>query len=237
MGLYDRDYSQLRDATQEKVQSFSSKVYTWMCCGLLTTTLVAYLIFRLGLSGSILPVALFAGLICFGIAMAMQGLFERVSAQTLMMLMLAYSACEGILFGAVLPMFQVETIWSAFLVGGLMFGGAVAYGRMTRSNLTSLGHILRFALIGLVLVSFAMFVMSFFMNVTFFHLIICYIGLGIFVGLTAYEAQQIENLSHRLDGNDSALVNKHAIMTALQMYINVIMIFWYLLQIFGNRRD
>ena len=161
MGLYDRDYSQLEDATKEGVQSFSFKVYSWMSCGLLTTTLVAYLIFRLELSASILPFALFAGLICFGIGMAMQGLFERVSAQTLMGLMLAYSAFEGVFFGAVLPMFHVETVWSAFLVGGLMFGGAVLYGRMTRSDLTSLGSILRYALIGLLVTTLGMFVLSF----------------------------------------------------------------------------
>lgn len=237
MGIYDRDYTHLQDGTRDEAKSFASQVYTWMCCGLLVTALVSYIIFRTGIHQSILPFAFISGLVCFGIGMAMQAFFERSSTRTLSLLMLAYSACQGIFFGAVLPLFNVEAIWSAFAVGGLMFSGAVAYGMLTKSSLVKLGQIMSFALIGLIVLSVLMFVMSFFLNVTWMHLIICYIGLGIFVGLTAYEAQQIQMLTRKLSGENSELVGKYAVMTALQMYINVIMIFWYLLQIFGSRRD
>jgi uncharacterized protein len=236
MGIYDRDYTRLEDATKEGVKSFSSQVYSWMCCGLLVTALISYIIFRTGIHESILPFAFFAGLVCFGIGMAMQAFFEKSSATTLSLLLISYSACQGIFFGAVLPLFNVEAIWSAFAVGGLMFSGAVLYGMLTKSSLVHLGQIMRFALIGLIVLSLAMFVMSFFLDVSWMHLVICYIGLGIFVGLTAYEAQQIQMLTKKLEGENSALVSKYAVMTALQMYINVIMIFWYLLQIFGRRR-
>ena len=79
--------------------------------------------------------------------------------------------------------------------------------------------------------------MSFFMDVTWFMLLISYLGLGIFVGLTAYDAQTIRKLSYQAGAN-SAMSNKLALMMSLKMYTNVIMIFWYLLQIFSmGRRD
>ena len=73
------------------------------------------------------------------------------------------------------------------------------------------------------------------MNLTIFHLVICYLGLVIFVGLTACDAQTIRAMSMQVDINSVASYKLSMVM-ALRMYINVIMIFWYLLQIFTSRR-
>ena len=80
-------------------------------------------------------------------------------------------------------------------------------------------------------------ILSFFMHLPMMHLMISYLGLIIFVGLTAYDAQAIRRISAQVDGNGT-IAAKMSLMMALKMYLNVIMIFWYLLQIFaaGRRR-
>ena len=126
-----------------------------------------------------------------------------------------------------------EIIWSAFATASVIFAIAVGYGVFTKSDLTSLGKILMIAVMGLFAVTLLYFVLSFFMNLTWLHLVISYIGRGIFVGLTAYDAQQIRYMSVQVSG-DSVAGAKMSLLMALKMYINVVMIFWYLLQIFAS---
>src|SRR5206468_4224245 len=124
---------------------------------------------------------------------------------------------------------------SAFGTAGLLFCTAALYGVMTRADLTQLGRILTIGLIGLVAVSLLYFVLSFFVQVTWLQLLISYVGLIIFVGLTAYDAQQIRAMALQV-GGQSALAHKLSLVMALRMYVNVVMIFWYLLQIFAAGR-
>jgi FtsH-binding integral membrane protein len=130
-----------------------------------------------------------------------------------------------------------DLIWMAFGTAGLVSGTALAYGTLTKSDLTGLGRMLNFALMALIGITLLWFVASFFTTLTFMHLFICYFGLAIFVGLTAYEAQQIRSMSAQLQGTSSATMGKYSLLMALRMYINVIMVCWYILQIFASNRD
>jgi FtsH-binding integral membrane protein len=111
----------------------------------------------------------------------------------------------------------------------------MAYGAFTKSDLTRIGKILSLAVVGLLAVTLIYFIMSFFITLTWMNLLISYLGLVIFIGLTAYDAQQIRNLSFQTNSNPIAAYKLSLIM-ALRMYVNVIMIFWYLLQIFSSSR-
>jgi FtsH-binding integral membrane protein len=111
----------------------------------------------------------------------------------------------------------------------------MGYGMFTKNDLTTLGRILTFGVIGLALVTLIFMVLSFFMHLPMLDLLISYLGLAIFVGLTAYDAQTIRKFSQQAEINSVASYKLSMIM-ALKMYINVIMIFWYLLRIFSNNR-
>lgn len=239
MALYDRDYAYNRNSNDLVVSSFATKVYAWMAIGLALTALVAYGVFKSGLYLSLLPYWWMLAFGTLGIAMAISTMLQKLSVPALALLFIAYAAMEGVFFGTLLPSYAAAygggVIWSAFATAALVYTLALGYGVFTKSDLTSIGKILTFALIGLIAVTLLYFVLSFFFTLGWMNLVISYIGLVIFVGLTAWDAQQIRNMSYQVNGN-SIVGYKLSLVMALKMYINVIMIFWYLLQIFSSSR-
>lgn len=221
------------------VGAFSTRVYGWMAIGLGVTATVAFLLFRSGLYLTLMPLWWVWAFATFGIAMGINAGLNRLSIGGVIGLFLAYSGLEGILFGTLLPAFAAayggQVIWAAFLAGAAIFALAMCYGIFTKNDLTSLGRILSFGLIGLICISLFYMIFSFFIPMPWAYLLISYLGLVLFMGLTAYDAQTIRQFSMQVDVNSVASY-KLSIMMALKMYINVIMIFWYLLQIFSSGR-
>ncbi|MCH9634407.1 MAG: Inner membrane protein YbhL [Chlamydiae bacterium] len=220
-----------------QVNTFATQVYGWMTAGLALTAFVAWFIYKTGLYHAVLPFWWITAIGTFAIAMTISSRLNQISFSGLATLFLAYSALEGVFFGSVLPGFAAafggQIIWTAFGSASLIFAIAVAYGVFTKSDMTSLGRILSIGVIGLVAVTLLYMVLSLFMPMTGMMLIISYLGLMIFVGLTAYDANQIRKMSSQVDGY-SVMSCKLSLIMALRMYINVIMVFWYLLQIFSS---
>lgn len=233
MEIYDRDATY----SSTKTSSFSSKVYGWMAIGLGFTALIAYTLYITGIYTLLLPFWWVWSIGLFGVAMAISTMLPRITTQGAVALFMTYAGLEGLLFGTTLPAFAAayggQVIWAAFGTGSLIFAIATAYGIFTKADLTSLGKILTIGLIGLAAATLLFLILSFFMPMKGFHLLISYIGLILFVGLSAYDAQTIRRYSLQSEGNNS-LSTKLSIIMALKMYINVIMIFWYLLQIFAS---
>lgn len=242
MSIYERDY--LRGtpsgAAETAVRTFSQQVYGWMSLGLAFTALIALFVARTGLFITLAPFWWVFAFGLLGIGLGFNAAVAKGSFTTVATLFMAYAGLEGLFFGAVLPIYAAQyggqVIWLAFGTASMIFGSALLYGKFTQSDLTSVGRILQFGVVGLFAVTLLMVVMSFFTDVTWMHLVISYIGLVIFTGLTAYEAQQIRSMSHQVAMGSSESY-KLSLAMALQMYINVVMIFWYLLQIFAGRRD
>ncbi len=239
MGMLDREYVQ-EGYKSTAVGTFTNKVYGWMTIGLLMTAAVAFFIIQTGLYVALLPYYLVPMIGTLVLAFAIQGMLNRASFGTLALMFLLYSALQGVIFGTVLPLYAMsvggDVIWSAFLTAGALFGGSVLYGIFSKSDLTSMGRILRVALFGLIGLTLLNMILSFFMHIPAMNLMISYVGLVIFIGLTAFDAQTIRRVSAQVDGNGT-LAAKMSLMMALKMYLNVIMIFWFLLQIFaGGRR-
>lgn len=240
MAIHDRNY--LRSQTSVgQVNTFATQVYGWMTIGLSVTAFVAWFIFKTGIYAALLPFWWVTALGTFAIAMAISTRINRISFSNLATLFLTYAVLQGISFGSILPGFAAafggQIIWTAFGTAALIFAIAVAYGVFSKSDMTSLGRILSLGVIGLVAVTLLYMVLSLFMPMTGMMLMISYLGLIVFVGLTAYDANQIRKMSEQVDGY-SVMSCKLSLVMALRMYINVIMVFWYLLQIFSssNRR-
>ena len=235
MPMHDRNY--IQDA--RAAGTFSTRVYGWMAIGLGFTSAVAYFLFKSGLYLALMPFWWVSAIGTFGVAMGINYAIQRMSVVGVITLFMTYAGLEGVLFGTILPAFAAayggQVIWSAFLTAAAIFAAAMGYGVFTKNDLTGLGRILTFGLLGLIAISLLFFVLSFFMSIGWANLFISYLGLIIFVGLTAYDAQTIRQYSMQVDVNSAASYKLSMIM-ALKMYVNVIMIFWYLLQIFSSNR-
>ena len=211
-----------------------------MTIGLALTAVVAWLVFQSGLYITLMPFWMIIAFSLMGVSLYMGRKINRLATTpftSLTTLFLIYSGLEGVFFGTVLPVYAAsfggQVIWAAFGTAALVFGLAVAYGAMTKSDLTSLGRILSRGVMGLVAATILYVILSFFMPVTGLMLLISYIGVVLFVGLSAYDAQKIKQMSQQVDGY-SAQSCKLSLVMALRMYMNVILIFWYLLQIFSS---
>lgn len=222
---------------KKAISTFSSRVYGWMAIGLSLTAFVTFFLMQTGLYKAMAPFSLFWVLGTLGIAFGFNAAIKNAGIGLVIGMFLAYSFLEGMLFGTILPVYAAafggSIIWVAFATAALIFFLAMVYGLTTRSDLTRMGQILSLGVLGLVGMSLLMLVLSFFMQVTWLHLVISYLGLGIFVGLTAFDAQKIRAMSTQVDAN-SVMGYKLSMVMAMRMYINVIMIFWYLLQIFAS---
>lgn len=223
----------------EAISSFSTRVYGWMSIGLGVTASVAYFLFKTKIYLTLLPFWWVWAFGTFGIAMAINVSVQRFSVATTAALFLAYATLEGVLFGTLLPAFAAafggHLIWTAFLTASSIFALATGYGIFTKNDLTGLGRILSLGLIGLIGITLVYLILSFFITLPLAHLFISYLGLVMFIGLTAYDAQTIRQFSLQAH-NNAALSYKLSLVMALKMYVNVIMIFWYLLQIFSSNR-
>lgn len=238
MGFSDRD-SLYDPRTAQAIGKFSTRVYGWMAIGLGFTACVAFFIFQSGLYIKLMPFWWVWALATFGVAMGFNASIQRFSVAGVIGMFLTYAGLEGLMFGTILPAFAAayggQVIWLAFLTASAVFLLAMGYGMFTKNDLTSLGRILTMGLIGLIGITFIFMILSFFIHLPMLDLIISYLGLVIFVGLSAYDAQTIRRFSMQADV-DSALSYKLSMIMALKMYINVIMIFWYLLRIFSSGR-
>lgn len=237
MSIWNRDYA--RAEVIEQTNSFAQRVYGWMTLGLLTTALVAFGVVKSGLVMALLPYWWLTALGTLGIAMAINGMMHRIQFSTMATLFLVYSGLQGVFFGTFLPLYAAafggEVVWLAFLTAGVVYGLAMLYSLFTKTDLTRFSRILSIALIGLMGITILYVILSLFMPLSGGTLLISYIGLIIFTGLTAVDAQQIRNIALQIQDNSTA-AQKLSLMMALKMYINVIMIFWYLLQILSSRR-
>ncbi|BAE80999.1 transport permease [Chlamydia felis Fe/C-56] len=233
MGLYDRDYAQ----ESRLPGTFTSRVYGWMTAGLAVTTFVSLGLYFSGMYKSLFAFWWVWCIATLGVSFYINAKIHKLSVPAVMGLFLAYSALEGLFFGTLVPVYAAQygggIVWAAFGSAGLIFGLSAAYGAFTKSDLTQMRSILMFALIGLMLVSVIFALVSIFVYMPMFYLLICYIGLAIFVGLTVVDAQAIRSVAKNV-GNDGDLSYKLSLIMALKMYCNVIMIFWYLLQIFSS---
>ena len=129
--------------------------------------------------------------------------------------------------------FTMESIASVFFITAGTFAVMAFIGYVTKTDLASLGKILFMALIGIII---ATLVNVFFVKSGTMNLIISYIGVLVFVGLTAYDSQKIKNMLIMADSMDEG-AQKMALLGSLTLYLDFINLFLYMLRIFGNSRD
>ncbi|MGD9034507.1 MAG: Bax inhibitor-1/YccA family protein [Desulfobacteraceae bacterium] len=220
------------------VNDYVRSVYNWMCIGLALTGFVAFYIstnetlLRLVFSNSLI----FFGLILaeFALVFAIAGMVNRMSAGTATALFVIYSTLNGVVLSFIFLAYTRASIASTFFICAATFLACSIYGWITKRDLTSLGGFLFMGLIGIIIAS----VVNWFVRSSAMHMIISYIGVFVFVGLTAYDTQRIKNMARAQPaGLEGAVIRKGAILGALSLYLDFINLFLMLLRIFGQSRD
>ena len=234
---YDVDSLRNKDyAMSTAFPALMRKVFVWMTLALAITGLTAY---GVATSPTILSLIFsskvtFFGLIIaeFALVFAISGAINRLSLSTATMLFILYSVINGATLSTIFFAFSVATIGKVFFITAGTFGAMALVGYTTKTDLTSMGKLLFMALLGIIIAS----VVNMFVGSSGLDLILSYVGVLVFVGLTAYDTQKIKQMCQSApDAGEST--QKLALIGALSLYLDFINLFLYLLRIFGNNRD
>ena len=220
--------------TAERVTAFLRAVYGWMFVGLGITAAVALSV----ASSPALLQAIFANrFLFFGMIIAELGLVfflsarvQKIAPATASALFLVYSALNGATLSFIFLAYSGASIASTFVVTAGMFGALALYGSTTKRSLAGVGHFVGMGLIGLVL---AMAV-GFFWHSSALQFVISVVGVIVFTGLTAWDAQRLKVMAAALPEGQTG---SYAVVGALSLYLDFINLFLFLLRIMGGRRD
>ena len=146
-------------------------------------------------------------------------------------LFLLYSALNGLTMSIIFLIYTSASIASTFFITAGTFGVMSAYGYFTKKDLTSIGNIAFMGLIGIIIAS----IVNIFLQSPMLYWAVTYIGVLVFVGLTAYDTQKIKKMSLEMD-IESEEGSKGAVMGALALYLDFINMFIFMLRIFGQRK-
>jgi len=221
------------------LRSYMLSVYNYMASGVLLTGIVALGFANSSLinlivnpaTGQATPlfwVALFAPL---GVVFALSFGINRISARTAQLLFWVYAGLIGVQFSSLFLVYTGASIAQAFFATAAAFLGLSLYGYTTKRDLSAMGT---FFIMGVVGILVAMIV-NMFLRSPALDLAISAIGVLVFAGLTAYDTQKIKSIYFAVSGSGEAMA-KSAVIGALNLYLDFINMFLFLLRLFGDRR-
>ena len=223
-------------AKRELVNAFLRGVYWWMTAGLALTGAMAWLVYNSPTMRQIIfgNQMVFIGFIIAELALVifLSARIQRLAGSTATMLFMLYSALNGATFSVFLMAYTMPSVATVFFITAGTFGATSLYGLVTKRDLTSLGGFMMMGLIGIIIAS----VVNLFMQNPMVYMVISYVGVIVFVGLTAYDTQRLRVMGESVPANDPEAVRRGTIMGALALYLDFINLFIMMLRIFGERR-
>jgi len=209
------------------LRAYFNDVFNRMICALLTSGVFAYI-------GSKLPVLYAGGALTWLIilsplafVMTMSFAQQRFTDNQLLLMLMGFSAAQGLSLGTLLIIFTAHSITVAFLMAAIVFGTFSIIGYSTRRDLSAMGTFMFVGLIGIIIAS----LVNLFLQAPAMSFVISILAIVIFTGLTAYDMQKLKLIY--LQGGDSSRVRT---MGALSLYLDFINIFVSILHLLGNRR-
>ena len=222
------------DVRDVRVTAFLSKVYGWMFLGLLVTAGTAVAV----ASSPALIETIFGNRILFwililaqlGVVLYLSVRVDKMAPATAAGLFLLYSAMVGVTSSVIFLVYTGTSIVSAFVITSGMFGAMAVFGTVTKKSLAGVGQFMFMGLIGLVIAS----IVNIFLLNDMLSFVISVVGVIVFTGLTAWDAQRLKEMAVSLpDGR----VGSYAVVGALSLYLDFINLFFFILRLFGGRRD
>ena len=222
------------------LNEFMTKTFSWMCAGLLATFAVAL---ATAVSGAWVVLAatgliwllLFAELV---MVIVLSARVTKLQPGTATGLFFGYAVLNGVNLSTVFVSYNIPTLVLAFLIGALYFGIMAVYGWRTENSLASWGPKLMGGLVTLLIVGAIGGLLSLFGVFSFglLDVVYCAIALLLFMGLTAYDTQMLKH-HYAYFGGDAAMLHKASIIGALNLYLDFINIFLYVLRLLGRNQD
>lgn len=237
----NRNYSNISYAESPfgTLSEFMSKSFGWMFAGLLVT-------FGVGIgavaSGLIFPIInsglfIFTSIAELVMVFALSARVQKLQPSTATALFFGYAVLNGINLSSIFLVYDYGTLILAFLVGAVYFGVMAVYGNATDRDLTGWGPKLMGGLVALIVCALMGSLLSMFgLNFGIADLLLCAVGLLIFMGLTAYDTQMLKYY-YSYFGGDAAMLHKASIIGALNLYLDFINIFLYIVRMLGRRNN
>lgn len=224
------------------LSAYMTKIFMWMFAGLLLTGAVSYATWATGLytifyANMAMLLILFIAEIALVIYISSRISKGEISSKGATIAFLVYSVINGLVLSSLFLAFTASNLYQAFLMTAITFGSMAVYGYVTKKDLTKFGTIMFAGLIGIIIATVINGVLGIFgLGSTGFDLVISYIAIIIFLGLAAWDTQKIKFYYYQ-SGTNEGIKNNLAIYSALQLYLDFINLFLYILRILAIRRD
>lgn len=261
MSDFDRNYAATRGvgtdravAIDEGLRAYMIRVYNTMAIGVALTGVAAWLAFQLAGGDAVVisgrgitgltdfgrfifsfpgQILLFLGTL--GLVFFVSWRIDRLNVSTALGLFLVYAALLGVMLSSIFVVYTHSSVTRVFFIAAATFGALSLWGYTTRRDLTGFGAFLMMGLIGLILAILVNIGLNAFGVTTGpLDFIISVIGVLIFAGLTAYDTQTIKEMYDVMD--DGTVAGRKAVMGALKLYLDLINLFLFMLQLLGDRR-
>lgn len=216
--------------------AFVNRVFGWMTAGLALTGFIAYYISAKYGSLIFQHRGLYIVLILLELAVVMGLSFaiNKISAFVALLGFLFFASLNGVTLSWIFIAYDSSSIAKTFFATSATFGAMGLFGYLTKKDLTSIGSLCSMGLIGLIIVS----VLNVIWPNSRVGLVISIVGILIFVGLVAYDTQKIKQLALAVSEGavDAETGKKYAIFGALELYLDFVNLFLYILRLLGNRK-
>ena len=207
------------------------RVYAHMSLAVVISMIVSYVVgsspelLRFFFTGLTKWIVIFAPLACI---LVMSFASEKFSKTGLQLFLYAFSVLMGLSFATIFAVYTMGSIFTAFMGGAVLFGTMSIYGYFTKKDLTSIGSFMFVGLIAIVIAS----IINIFIGSSVLQMVISAIAIVVFLGLTAYDTQNIRQIV-----TSDSDTGREEVLGALSLYLNFINLFLSLLQLFGGRKE
>lgn len=218
----------------ESRSTFVAKTFMWMFLGLMTTFAVSIATIASGVFYLVFTTpAVFYALLIAEVALVwiLAGRLPKMSVGMARTMFFLYAVVNGITLSSIFFAFEIESVALVFVMAAVIFGIMALFGYVTKSDLSGIGKILIFGILGLGV----FWLLSLFFNFSSMEMTVCFIGLALFVGITAYDTQKMKVIYEAYQ-YDNVMLQKASIYSALQLYLDFVNVFLYLLRLLGKRK-
>ncbi len=232
---YPQDQGQSASLPALSLGQYTSRTFGWMFAGLMTTFLVAVSGYVSGWIFMVLSIPYWHYLLLaaeLGTVIFLSARVQKLSVGVARALFFLYAALNGVVFSAYFLLFDLSSMILVFGATALFFGIMALLGYVLKLDFSKI----RPFMFGGLLFLAAFWLLSMFINLSQFELIVCAIGIFLFLGYTAYDTHKIKE-SYEVFSQDDTMLAKASIFSALELYLDFINLFVYLLRVLGRSKD
>lgn len=224
------------------MEQYVAKTFLWMFLGLLTTFGVAFglamnflsspgdsLVYKMFSVPYMSIILLVAEL---GVVIWLSTQISKMAAGTATALFFAYAVLNGIVFSSYFIVYDLMSLVFCFAAAAVYFGVMAAYGYLTKKDLSGWGRMLFAGLIAMVIIS----LLGMFIGFGMFEIVVCGLGILLFLAITAYDTQKVKAYYYQF-ANDAEMAHKASIFGALNLYLDFINLFLYIIRLLGKRNS